>query len=120
MSKEAIHQALGELHKAQEAHDLDAMVAFYADQGFIDKQAIRDDFKTLIKQDEFKSRHIDLSHGETFIFRDKGLVRPVVYETSRGKRSFSFNSPCGRMACGGSSIIDAHFCRVSRSTPKSW
>jgi uncharacterized protein YndB with AHSA1/START domain len=90
VSKEAVHQVLSQLHKAQEAHDLDAMVAVYADQGFVDKQAMRGYFKGLIEQDVLKNRHVDLSHSETFIFRDKALVRPVVYETSGGKRSFSF------------------------------
>lgn len=44
----------------------------------------------MIEQGLFENRQIDFSHTETFIFRDKALVRPVVYDTSAGKRSFSF------------------------------
>lgn len=104
MSKEAIHQTLSDLHRAQKAHDLDAMLAVYADTGFVDKQGMRSYFGNLIEQHAFENRLVDLSHSETFIFKDKALVRPVVYETPRGKRSFSFQF--ARQSNGVWQIID--------------
>lgn len=80
------------------------MLAVYADTGFVDKQGMRSYFGNLIEQHAFENRLVDLSHSETFIFKDKALVRPVVYETPRGKRSFSFQF--ARQSNGVWQIID--------------
>jgi uncharacterized protein YndB with AHSA1/START domain len=89
--KDEIHQTLHQLHAAQRAHDLDAMLEVYAFRGYLDKSALRENFKALMAQDAFRDRDVDFSACETFVYRDSALVKPVVYHTRKGRRSFSFH-----------------------------
>ena len=86
-----ILDALKQLHAAQEAHDLDAMLSMYSTQGFVSPEDMRRYFEELIKQDAFRTRTVDLTKCETFVYRDNALIKPVIYHTRKGPRFFSFH-----------------------------
>ncbi len=86
-----ILDALKQLHAAQEAHDLDAMLSMYSTQGFVSAEDMRRYFEGLIKQDAFRTRTVDLTKCETFVYRDNALIKPVIYHTRKGPRFFSFH-----------------------------
>jgi uncharacterized protein YndB with AHSA1/START domain len=99
-AKREIIATLDRLHAAQEAHDLDGMLAVYGD-GYVDASGMRRYFEGLIEADAFRDRTVDLAAAEVFVFRDQALVKPVVYKTPRGPRAFSYHldrQPDGRWA----------------------
>ena len=69
-----ILDALKQLHAAQEAHDLDAMLSMYSTQGFVSAEDMRTYFEGLIKQDAFRTRTVDLTKCETFVYRGNTLT----------------------------------------------
>lgn len=89
-----IFAALDRLHAAQEARDVDAMLAEYDTDGFVAPATMRGYFEQMIADDAFAGRSVDLSAAEVFVHRDAALVRPVVYQTPRGARSFSYHLRC--------------------------
>ena len=90
-TKDAIHETLNQLHAAQSAHDINAMLNLYAPDGYINAESMRQYFGNLIDQDAFKNREIDWGECQTFIYRDTALVKPVIYRTRQGQRYFSFH-----------------------------
>jgi uncharacterized protein YndB with AHSA1/START domain len=93
-ARDGIFAALDRLHAAQEAQDIDAMLAEYDTDGFVDPSTMRGYFERLATEGAFEGRSVDLSAAEVFVHRDAALVRPVVYQTSRGPRSFSYHLRC--------------------------
>ena len=69
-TKDAIHETLNQLHAAQSAHDINAMLNLYAPDGYINAESMRQYFGNLIDQDAFKNREIDWGECQTFIYRD--------------------------------------------------
>jgi uncharacterized protein YndB with AHSA1/START domain len=92
-TKDDILGALNRLHAAQEAHDVDAMINAYSvqDQRFVSIQNLRTYFEGLIAQDAFRTRTVDMTACKTFVYRDRALVKPVIYHTRKGPRFFSFH-----------------------------
>ena len=89
-TKQQILDALNELHAAQQAHDVDAMLSVYA-EGFVSIPDMRTYFEALIERDALRSRTVDMSACETFVYGNTALVRPVTYYTPKGPRYFSFH-----------------------------
>lgn len=88
---EAVLETLVSLHEAQSAHDVDAVLAAYAIDGYANLAGLRAYNEQLMEADAFRGREVDLAHAECFLFRDTALVRPVLYRTSGRTRSFSYH-----------------------------
>ena len=86
-----ILDTLERLHAAQESHDVDEMMKAYAAQGFVRLPDLRAYFEGLVERDAFRTRTVDMTECETFVYRDSALVRPVIYHTRKGPRFFSFH-----------------------------
>ena len=86
-----ILDTMDQLHAAQEKHDLDEMLRAYAPDGFVNLSEKQTYFEGLIERDAFRTRKVDMTECETYIYHDKALVRPVIYHTRNGKRFFSFH-----------------------------
>jgi uncharacterized protein YndB with AHSA1/START domain len=91
VARDHVLDTLEQLHTAQEAHDLEAMLRTYSTQGFVSLDSMRTNFQGLIEQDAFRTRTIDMTECETFVHGDNALVKPVIYHTQKGPRCFSFH-----------------------------
>jgi len=90
-TRDEIFNALNQLHAAQDAHDLDGMLNAYSTQGFVNLTDLRTRFEGFIEKDAFRTRQVDMTACETFVYRDNALVKPVTYHTRKGPRFFSFH-----------------------------
>lgn len=104
-TRSELFETLNRLHAAQEAHDVDGMLKAYASGGFIDVSRLRTAFERLIERDAFRTRSVDLTQCETFVYGDSALVKPVIYNTRNGPRPFSFHFS---RAADGWRIIDSN------------
>ncbi len=90
-STNAVLAVIHQLHDAQAKHDLDGMLAPYATGQFLDPGTLKSYYEQLIERDRLRNREVDWSACEVFVAGEDALVRPVVYQTEQGARSFSFH-----------------------------
>jgi len=91
---EAVLETLVSLHEAQSAHDVDAVLAAYAIDGYANLAGLRAYNEQLMEADAFRGREVDLAHA-----RDRGTGRRTPWRALDRRRG-----PFTRRRCSGRAV----------------